>query len=42
MENIHIFNEELSVEISPLGAEIQSVVDKNGVERMWQGDPNVW
>ena len=42
MENIHIFSDELSVEISPMGAEIQSVVDKNGVERMWQGDPKVW
>ncbi len=42
MENIHIFNEELSVKISPLGAEIQSVADRNGVERMWQGDPKVW
>ena len=35
-------NEELTVKISTLGAEIQSIEDKNGVERLWQGDPAIW
>ena len=34
-------NEELTVKISTLGAEIQSIEDKNGVERLWQGDPAI-
>ncbi len=42
MENILIQNESLKVQISPLGAEIQSVVDQNNAERMWQGDPKFW
>ena len=35
-------NEELTVKISTLGAEIQFIEDKNGVERLWQGDPAIW
>ena len=34
-------NGALSVIISPVGAELQSVVC-DGVERMWSGDPAVW
>ena len=34
-------NGALSVIISPVGAELQSVVC-GGVERMWSGDPAVW
>lgn len=35
-------NDDLTVEISPLGAEIQRIVDKNGVDRLWNGDPQFW
>ena len=35
-------NELLTVTISPLGAEIQSVRDANQIERMWHGDPAYW
>ncbi|MEE0594630.1 MAG: hypothetical protein UCO86_13300 [Eggerthella lenta] len=34
-------NDALSVRVSPVGAELQSVVC-GGVERMWSGDPAVW
>lgn len=37
-----IRNEFLTVTISDQGAEIRSVKDQNGIERMWQADPNVW
>ncbi len=39
---IRIQNECLTVTISPIGAEIQSVQDAQGRERMWQGNPEVW
>ena len=32
----------LTVEISPVGAEIHHIVDANGVERIWQNETNVW
>jgi len=35
-------NESLTVTISPLGAEIQSVLDASQIERMWHGDPAYW
>ena len=34
-------NDELAVRISPVGAELQSVV-RDGIERMWCGDSAVW
>ncbi|MBX9035378.1 aldose 1-epimerase family protein [Gordonibacter massiliensis (ex Traore et al. 2017)] len=34
-------NDELAVRISSVGAELQSVV-RDGIERMWSGDPAVW
>ncbi len=34
-------HDELAVRISPVGAETQGVV-RDGVERMWSGDPAVW
>lgn len=37
-----INNDELIVEISSYGAEIVSVKDKNGKERIWQGKQGVW
>lgn len=42
MENITIRSENITVQISPMGAEIQSVQDAMGRERMWQGDESVW
>ena len=42
MDMITIRNESLTVTISPVGAEIQSVLDEQGRERMWQGDESVW
>lgn len=42
MSMITIQNSELRVAISTLGAELQSIVDKNGVERIWQRDPAFW
>lgn len=37
-----IRNEALTVTVSSLGAELQSIRDANGVERLWQGDPQYW
>ena len=35
-------SKDLTVEISSLGAEIQSIRDRDGAEYMWQGDPQYW
>lgn len=35
-------NDALSVTVCAHGAEIQSIRDKNNVERLWQGDPAWW
>ena len=32
----------ITVTISSKGAEIQSILDKNGIERMYDGDPKFW
>lgn len=37
-----IHNDTLTVTITSLGAELQSIRDKAGVERLWQGDPAYW
>jgi galactose mutarotase-like enzyme len=37
-----IKNEYLTVEVSSLGAELQSVKDANGKEYLWQADPAYW
>ena len=42
MSIITIGSEKLTVKISTFGAELQSIVDENGVERLWQGDPAFW
>ena len=42
MSIISISNERLTVSISTLGAELQSVKGTDGVERLWQGDPAYW
>lgn len=41
MSNIILQNEELRVEIKPLGAEIISIY-KSGLEYLWQGAPEFW
>ena len=42
MSLISIQNEYLCVEISTKGAELQSIRDNAGTERLWQGDPAFW
>lgn len=42
MSLVTIKNEQLTVKISSLGAELQSIVDAKGAERLWQGDPAFW
>ncbi len=41
-ENIIIRGDRLTVEISPLGAEMKRVTDFRGAERLWSGDPAYW
>jgi galactose mutarotase-like enzyme len=42
MSLVTICNDWLTVVISTVGAELQSIRDRNGVERLWQGDPRFW
>lgn len=42
MSLVSIHNDSITVTISTLGAELQSMVDQNGVERLWQGDAAFW
>ena len=42
MDMIEIKNERLTAVFSTHGAELQSLRDQNGVERIWQGDPAFW
>jgi galactose mutarotase-like enzyme len=43
MEMTKLENEFLSVEINPLGAELNSLFDKrDGIEHMWKADPAFW
>ncbi len=42
MSLVTIKNSELTVTISSLGAEIQSIRKANGEEKLWQGDPAFW
>lgn len=42
MANIRIGNDHLSVEISPLGAEMQSIVTGDGQSWLWDGDAAFW
>ena len=37
-----IANDQLTVEVAPLGAELQAVTDKAGRNWLWQGDPAFW
>ncbi len=42
MNQITIANDRLTVTISEMGAEMQSVKDADGRERLWDGDPRFW
>ena len=42
MSLVTIENDTLKVSIQTMGAELQSIKDANGVERLWQGDPAFW
>jgi len=35
-------NELLTITVSPMGAELQSIQDKDGKEYLWQADPDFW
>ena len=37
-----IKNDQLTLEISSLGAELQSIKDANGNEYLWDGDDKYW
>lgn len=39
---VYLKNDELSVEIKEIGAELQSVKTKEGRECIWNGDPTFW
>jgi galactose mutarotase-like enzyme len=39
---MRISNHHLSVDIAPLGAELQSIVTPDGEEWLWNGDPQWW
>ena len=42
MQLVTIKNDLITVTISSKGAEIQSILDRDGVERMFDGDPKFW
>jgi galactose mutarotase-like enzyme len=42
MSNIRFGNEQLTVEVSPLGSEMQSIVTSDGQSWLWHGDPAFW
>lgn len=42
MTNIRIGNEHLTVEVSPLGSEMQSIVTRDGRNWLWHGDAAFW
>ncbi len=37
-----IKNDKLKVVVNPIGAELWSIQDADGVEYLWQGDKNIW
>lgn len=42
MQQVTLRNERLTVIVSAMGAEMQSIKDVGGIERLWQGDPRFW
>lgn len=39
---VELKNEQISIVVAELGAELQSIKDAEGREYLWQGDPNFW
>lgn len=42
MSNIRIGNEQLTVEVSTLGSEMQSITTSDGQDWLWDGDAAFW
>ena len=42
MAIIQLKNEHLTLKVSTLGAELQSIKDNDGQEYLWQADPEIW
>lgn len=40
--NVRLVNDQLAVEIDPLGAELQSIISRDGTSCLWNGDPAFW
>ena len=41
-KRITISNKYLKVELSTIGAELKSIIDSDGTQRLWQGNPDFW
>ena len=39
---VELKNEQISIVVAEMGAELQSIKDAEGREYLWQGDPNFW
>ena len=39
---IELKNEYLTVQFKTLGGQLTSIKDKDGIEYLWQADPNYW
>lgn len=39
---IELSNEQLTIKVAEMGAELQSIIDCNGQEYLWQADPQYW
>ena len=39
---IELKNEQLTVQFSEFGGALSSIKDKDGVEYLWQGNPEYW
>lgn len=35
-------NQDLTLTLDPMGAQLRSILDKNNREWLWQGDPDIW
>ncbi len=42
MPTVQLKNEHLTLEVSTMGAELQSIKDTDGREYLWQADPAIW
>jgi galactose mutarotase-like enzyme len=42
MSSVHLKNEHLSIEVAPLGAEMQTLRTHDGADWLWDGDPQFW